>query len=232
MVVGIATIMTSDLLSQTGKGNPPRIEVSHDYYYFGFMPTNAIVQHKYWIRNKGGDTLMIVSVKPSCGCTAAPLSNDKIAPGDSAVLKVIFDSKNMVGKMVKDVDIFSNDPNKQSMTVKFFALVNKEHDFVKAEPNALHFSKFGSKDGKMIRKVDIVNRYDSEITLSLIELPEANFKIDKRSAKIKPGGKASFMIEQIESLKDENDVMASATFEFAGKETDRITIPMVGHFQR
>ena len=219
-------------LGQMPKGLQPRIEVSSDYFYFGYMPMNAVVQHTYWIRNTGGDTLRIVSVKPGCGCTTAPLSNDAIAPGDSAKLKVVFDSKNMIGKMVKDIAIFSNDPNKPSTAVKFFAVVNREHDKVRAEPNVLRFSKFGSKDGRMVKTVDIANSFDSDIDISLIDFPAANFKIDKRTAKVRPGEKASFTIEQLQSVSDEADVLTSVTFEFAGNETDRITVPLVAHLQR
>lgn len=232
LIAALNLIATAEVPAQVPKGPQPRIEVSSDYFYFGYMPTNAIVQHLYWIRNTGADTLRIVSVKPGCGCTTAPLSKDAIAPGDSAQLKVVFDSKNMIGKMVKDIDIFSNDPNKPSMVVKFFAVVNREHDKVRAEPNVLRFSKFGSKDGKLVKSVEIVNNYDTDISISLIELPAGNFKIDKTTATVRPGAKATFTIEQLASVTDEADVLTSATFEFAGNETDRITIPLVAHLQR
>lgn len=227
----VALVATNNLQAgETGRGKP-RIEVASDYYYFGYMPIGAIVHHDYWIRNKGIDTLQIISVKPGCGCTAAPLSKDIIAPGDSAQLKIIFDSKNMTGKMVKDVQIYSNDPNNPAITVKFFAVVNREHDFVRATPNVLRFAKFGSKDGRLTKSFDIVNNYDSEVSLKLIELPSANFKIDKTSAKIGPGGTATFTLEQLQPATNEDDVLTSVTFEFAGKETDRITIPLTAYLQ-
>ena len=226
------TIASSSIFAQVSKSPQPRIEVSSDYFYFGYMPINAIVQHVYWVRNTGNDTLRIVTVKPGCGCTTAPISKDAIAPGDSANLKVIFDSKNMTGKMVKDIDIFSNDPNKQSIAVKFFAVVNREHDFVRAEPNVLRFSKFGSKDGKMIKTFEVLNNFSTDIEVSLIELRAANFKIDKKNVKVRPGEKAQFTIEQLQSVTDEADVLTSVTFEFVGDETDRITIPLVAHLQQ
>lgn len=232
MFVMALIVTSSQTMGQISKGTQPRIEVSSDYFYFGYMPMNAIVQHVYWVRNTGSDTLRIITVKPGCGCTTAPISKDAIAPGDSAHLKVIFDSKNMTGKMVKDIDIFSNDPNKQSLAVKFFAVVNREHDFVRAEPNVLRFSKFGAKDGKMVKTFDILNKFDTEIEVNLIELPAANFKIDKKSIKIRPGNRAQFTIEQLQSVADEADVLTSVTFEFVGNETDRITIPLVAHLQR
>lgn len=232
LVMSLLFIPFLQVSAQVSKGPQPRIEVSSDYFYFGYMPMNAIVQHVYWVRNTGNDTLRIVTVKPGCGCTTAPISKDAIAPGDSANLKVIFDSKNMTGKMVKDIDIFSNDPNKQSIAVKFFAVVNREHDFVRAEPNVLRFSKFGAKDGKMIKTFEVLNKFQTEIEVSLIELPAANFKIDKKSVKVRPGDKAQFTIEQLQSVTDEADVLTSVTFEFVGDETDRITIPMVAHLQK
>lgn len=230
--LAIAAVAASIAPAQVAKGIQPHIEVSSDYFYFGYMPINAIVQHIYWVRNTGNDTLRIIAVKPGCGCTTAPLSKDAIAPGDSAELKVVFDSKNMLGGMVKNIDIFSNDPGQQSMSIKFFAQVNREHEFVRAEPNVLRFSKFGTKDGKLIKTVDIANKFDSDIEISLIELPSSKFKIDKKSAKVRPGETATFTIEQLQAVVDENDVLASVTFEFAGKETDRITVPLVAYLQR
>lgn len=210
----------------------PRIELSHDQFYFGFMPMNAIVQHSYWIRNKGNDTLQIISVKPGCGCTTAPLSKEKIAPDDSALLKVTFDSKNMVGKMVKDVEIFSNDPQKPSTSVRFFAVVNREHDFVRATPNALRFSKFGAKDGRMVKALDIKNGSIETIELKVVELPADYVAIDRKTAKLKPGETATFQVEQTASVTNEADVLTSLTVEFVGQETDRITIPIVAHLQK
>lgn len=219
----------------TGQSNrvpAPRIDIPNDYFYFGYMPINAIVQHVYWIRNAGVDTLQIFKVKPSCGCTNAPLTKDRIAPGDSSLLKVTFDSKNMIGKMVKEVEIYSNDPQKPTAVIKFFAMVNREHEQVRANPNTLRFSKFGSKDGRMVRPLEISNGTSQTIEVKIVEFPAEFFKIDRNTVSIRPGQKGIFTVEQVKSAVEEVDVMSSLTVEFVGSETDRLTVPLVAHLQR
>lgn len=45
------------------------------------------------IRNDGSEPLAIVNVFAECGCTVPEYSRKPIAPGDSSVIKVTFDSK-------------------------------------------------------------------------------------------------------------------------------------------
>lgn len=210
----------------------PRLELSHDQFYFGYLPAGAIVQHSYWIRNKGNDTLQIISVKPGCGCTTAPLSKDHIAPDDSALLRVTFDSKNMVGSTVKMVDIFSNDPAKPSTSVRFVAVVNRSYPAVKELPDMIRFTRFGSKGGKLIKTLELQNTSNEALEYRLVDLPREYVTIDKTEGKLPVGGKAVFELEQIKTVRNESDIMTSVTFEFTGKESERITIPIVAYFQK
>src|SRR5438128_1467584 len=49
------------------------------------------------IKNTGGDTLKISNVKPSCGCTTAPLTHNTLPPGDTATINISIDMKNHNG---------------------------------------------------------------------------------------------------------------------------------------
>ncbi len=233
LIATISVLFLGPLAAASGQmQKQPKIELSHDHFYFGYMPQGVMVKHSYWIRNKGNDTLQIISVKPGCGCTTAPLSKDLIAPDDSAELTVTFDSKNMVGSTVKYIEILSNDPLKSATRVQFVAMVNRGWGNVKVVPDGLRFAKFGSKDGKLTKSVEIQNVSDEAIEISLVDFPERLLKIDKKQGKIAAGGKLSFEFEQTRDVKDESEIMNSVTFELIGKETDRITIPVVAYFQK
>ena len=66
----------------------------------------------------GTDTLIIGRVHSSCGCTAALVSNDEIAPGDSAEIKATFRSKGFSGKVEKKIYVDTNDPAHYRITYK------------------------------------------------------------------------------------------------------------------
>ncbi len=231
--VGLALLLVlAQALPLLAEDSAARIEVPDDYYYFGYMPRDVVVSHTYWIKNSGGDTLRIVKVKPTCGCTAVPLVTDAIAPGDSAELKITFDSKLMTGKVVKEVDIFTNDPVDPIKSVKFFAVVNQTYPNLVVEPGTLRFSKFGSKDGRIVKEMKIKNAFADDVEISFTEFPNKYFKIDKKSAKIGAGDEVVFTLEQVEVPTVEADYLTSLTLECDGPETERITIPIVCYFTR
>ncbi len=218
------------LLAQMSK-KAPKLEIPNDYFYFGYMPRDAIVAHTYWMMNNGNDTLDIISLKPSCGCTAAPLKQDRIAPHDSASFTISFNSKLLTGKVVKEVDVFTNDPSAKSKSVRFFAVVNQQHPKVHVEPQTLRFAKFGSEDGRLIKQLTITNGFDDAISVSLPEFPDKYFTVDKRSVKIEGGQQATLTIEQVKVPTDKDDYLTSLTLQFEGPETERITVPIVSYFK-
>jgi len=71
------------------------------------------------IKNIGTDTLRIKEIKPTCGCTAALLKDEKrnLGPSESVKLIVDFNSKGLTGTVTKSVNIFSNDKENPQTTV-------------------------------------------------------------------------------------------------------------------
>lgn len=76
----------------TSRQNNATIFLKESSFEFGKIKVGDIKTHTFEIKNTGADTLFIHQVKSSCGCTEAILSKDKIAPGKSAQLKVIFNT--------------------------------------------------------------------------------------------------------------------------------------------
>ncbi len=90
----------------------PHLEVPESVYDFGTLDEGKIYTHDFVLKNTGTDTLEIRSVRTSCGCTATLLKDTRIAPGDSQMLHVSFNSAGYGGRrFVKPVSIVSNDPD-------------------------------------------------------------------------------------------------------------------------
>jgi len=56
-------------------------------------------------RNGGGEDLRVLQVEPSCGCTTALLSAPVLRAGDRGTLRVVFDSADFAGEVVKDYEL-------------------------------------------------------------------------------------------------------------------------------
>jgi hypothetical protein len=77
------------------------------------------------VKNTGTDTLRIMNVHATCGCTAALLKNDKtnLGPNDSTQVSISFNSQGQNGKVFKTVTIASNDTSNPQVTIQFTANV-------------------------------------------------------------------------------------------------------------
>ncbi|TFH60906.1 MAG: DUF1573 domain-containing protein [Candidatus Zixiibacteriota bacterium] len=210
----------------------PKIRLSEDYWYFGYLYTGAVVHHDFWIHNSGGDTLRISKVTPGCGCTTAPLSKQDIAPGDSARLSVVFDTKNMLGKMIKDVVIKSNDPDKPEAQVTFMGVLNSEHPKVKVKPNVIRFFPSAANNNRMRKTLLVSNGFDTDIELKAIDYPRSLIKISPVSIKVKARSSVNIEVEQTVVATAEEDALGSITFEFTGPENERTTVPLVTYYKR
>lgn len=72
-------------------------------------PRTGIVQAV----NHGPDTVQIIRVRPSCGCTAVEYDRDPIAPGDTATVSFTYDPARRPGTFAKTVRVYvagQNDP--------------------------------------------------------------------------------------------------------------------------
>jgi mono/diheme cytochrome c family protein len=92
----------------------PKIEFNEEIHNFGKIAQNTNATTTFIIKSVGTDTLELISANPSCGCTTAPLdpAKKRLAPGQTAELKVTFDAHNKApGGMTKVVTVSSNAVN-------------------------------------------------------------------------------------------------------------------------
>lgn len=97
----------------------PKVSVQQMEYNFGNITQGTTVSHNFVITNNGGDTLKILQVNPSCGCTAAKPDKSSLLPGESTNLKVDFNSSGKLGKQEKYVFVVTNDASNRELKLKF-----------------------------------------------------------------------------------------------------------------
>ena len=75
---------------------------------FGDIVQGQKVEHTFTLTNSGTEPLIISNVAVTCGCTVPSWPKEPIAPGDSAEIKVTFNSTGKMGKQNSVVRIYSN----------------------------------------------------------------------------------------------------------------------------
>ena len=84
------------------------IEFDITEYDFGTVNEGEIVEAKFMVTNSGKTDLVISNVQPSCGCTVPVWPREPVAPGESGVIDVKFNSKGKKGKQSKKVTLTTN----------------------------------------------------------------------------------------------------------------------------
>ena len=96
--------------TQNNSGPQPRILVSEEEWDFGKVTRGEKPTHIFIVKNGGEGDLIIEGIKGSCPCIETSISTNRIKPGESAELKVSYDTTDYVGKDEKHLHIYSNDP--------------------------------------------------------------------------------------------------------------------------
>jgi len=111
--IGLIILSGCSPKKKTAVITTPVIAFEHTTYNFGKVQQGTMVTYKFKFKNAGTKELVIKSVHPECGCTAALLSSKEILPGGKGVITANFDSTNYIGNVVKTINVATNDPSKQ-----------------------------------------------------------------------------------------------------------------------
>lgn len=127
----------------------PAIFFEKPDFNFGKIFKGQKIEHIYEFENRGKDVLNIGKVKPSCGCTAAILTNNTIPPGETGAIKATFNSSTLSGNVTKSISVISNDPEHPSYKLSISGEIIEE---VSIKPKNIDFGSvpLGEKRNKTV----------------------------------------------------------------------------------
>lgn len=98
--------------------NGPAMTFESETIDYGVIEQGSDPYRYFKFTNTGNEPLIITHAKGSCGCTVPSHPKDPIAPGESAEVKVRYDT-NRIGKFTKRVTLTTNiGEEKQMLTIK------------------------------------------------------------------------------------------------------------------
>lgn len=126
--IGVSATIEEDFTALTPEqlANAPVAafnEMSHD---FGAMKQGDKKEYTFMLTNNGKSDLHIRNVRSSCGCTAVAPAQKVIAAGQSAPIKVTFDSRGKRGRQSKAITVITNDPKNPTATLRISSDVTTE----------------------------------------------------------------------------------------------------------
>lgn len=115
-------------MSPVEKANAAKIKFDTTEHDFGKLKQGETGTCEFKFTNTGKSTLVIYTLKTSCGCTATTLGNDKLAPGDSSIINVSYLTKFKNGRDQTSVTVYTNDPDNETviLTIKANVVVTSK----------------------------------------------------------------------------------------------------------
>lgn len=148
-------------------------------------PKDHPLNGKLVIKNIGNDTLKIVNVQPTCGCTYAPLTKNILLPDETIDLAITLSISNFEGPISKHIRIYSNDPKHSLMDVELKANIQREVFVTPSNMVSFTDLKVG-QTAKQFLNITNKTHKDVKIFVSSVAPSEVQVKI-KDGTIIKPG---------------------------------------------
>ena len=95
-------------LAVTAALDTTSVQLIDSVYNFGTVTEGEKVTYNFRFKNAGGKALVISSTSASCGCTVPEKPEKPILPGETGIIKVVFNSKGKVGHNDKKITVVAN----------------------------------------------------------------------------------------------------------------------------
>lgn len=168
------------------------------------------------LKNSGNQELKITRLKPTCGCTTAPLKSNELKPGESTTVEVSLSIQGNSGKLHKQIAIETNDPDKPY--INYMLIAEVVLPLTVSPTTYLPFNNL-QVGVESQAKLKIKNTSEGSITLTEIKtnLPELKVNL-KNDLLLKPGQE----VELIAKIKPGKSGNMSARISI---KTNNVEIP-------
>jgi hypothetical protein len=102
----------------------PKIVFDQYLFDFGTIKRHADGTCSFSFTNRGDAPLVVTKVTASCGCTVPSYPKEPVLPGQSDVIRVAYNTKN-VGVFSKTISVSTNDPANPTVVLTIKGTVTK-----------------------------------------------------------------------------------------------------------
>ena len=204
----------------------PRLHVDAPVFDFGHVEQGETVTHVFRFSNRGTRALRIESVETSCGCTAAVLADDTIAPGAAGSIRARFDTGRFLGAQSKRLNVRSNDPAHPITTLILQGEVTAE---VAVQPQQLYLGRL-RRGSRATRTVSVLYDADTPISITGIDHDHPGLRVETEDVEAdgKRGRRVHVRVADTAPLGQLRDTLTITT---TSEKKPRLTIPVFGNVE-
>ncbi len=205
---------------------PPRIVFTETQYDFGKVEQGEQVNHLFRFTNQGGRDLRIEAVKTSCGCTAAVISAEVIAPGKEGTISAIFDTTKFFGEKVKEITVHSNDATQPITTLALQGEILVE---VEVEPAQLYLGKVRRGAGAT-HTIELLYDASKEISITSVTVDSPLISVQTEDLE-KKGKKGKKLLVTLKKDLPLGRVSTEINVKTTSQKRPSLSIPVFGQIE-
>lgn len=114
----------NDEMTDGRNSGRPKMVIPETIYNFGELGGEDIAKHEFEVFNEGDADLVIDPITPTCGCTSASISQNRIRPGGKAIITVEL-ALDRAGKRNRSVAVTSNDSENSPLLLRLTGIVSE-----------------------------------------------------------------------------------------------------------
>ncbi len=99
----------------------PVVAASKRHRDLGVVLPGSEIRAEFAISNEGDAPLEIGNIKTSCGCTSAQAIPERLPPGSSGIVQVVFRAPNRMDPVAHNIVVATNDPERKHVLFSFTA---------------------------------------------------------------------------------------------------------------
>lgn len=151
----------------------PKIQFDSQTYDFGkIKEEGGKVTGRFEFTNVGDSDLVLVNVRPGCGCTAANYSHDPVAPGQKGFIEATYNPYNRPGIFNKNIRVTTNEPQFREEGKSAPHMIFIKGEVIKRPPTEFELAGYTKTNG-------MVRFFEPNVALNLLntEVSVDTFKI-------------------------------------------------------
>lgn len=191
-ICGLCITFTGHAMAEKEAGSDaktPTIKFADPVFNFGKTTGGKVISHKFTFSNEGKGSLKILSIQPSCGCTAVSTPTEETEPGKEGEFSVRLDTTHLSGEIAKTISVTSNDPSDPVVTLEVVGNVETK---VSISPNvAILTYPIDDADKQPSTTITVLNLTDKPVKITNAR---SESKLFRASLKEKEAGKAYELI--------------------------------------
>ncbi|MBN2543666.1 DUF1573 domain-containing protein [bacterium] len=201
------------------------IFVPENTFDWGYTVNRQRLTHKYPIINMGTDTLRILNVRTTCGCTKRQMGKTVLAAGETTFVTLEFRTGGYRGRQRKSAYVTTNDTTNPRVQLSFTAMLDSTTQKFIPSPT---FYNFGTTEGNEYETaIKIYNKSLENVEFKVVDYPD-NFveEVKLKDSKVPSGGSTELVIKIYQELAPDAYKIGSVTIEASDTDNTRLTIPI------